>query len=416
MKKIRTIAAFALAAMITLASCSKNENTGQNEDGTVSVKISFNYPDETPDTRVEGAAATAGTASFKPGHILFVTGSGLIDKHVGVYATTGTAGSEQVTIADLTNAAGSEVVISGISSSASTCYILSNDAPVFSGANAITGNLEGQNISQLFSKQISVNAINNASGTLDSVPMYGTGTVSPGTGSTATDETPYTATVSVNINSLASRIQIGKFTAQDFTPNSSVPADVVKIKSFTVDGIYINDTYSEMNVASAVIATGPQVDNGSTIANYSKTVGTTDYTTTSGIAHMLADEPFKVAAGTPLAATPTLAYWTYNVFPKGTPDIVVKLSNITYTITTGGVEGSLQYLQSNSGIQWLTIDSYKKADNTALGDFEANNIYTLANIPFDFSDLTDVPYTTTLDVLVSVTMFDWVDVPISWNN
>jgi hypothetical protein len=414
MKKITKLAALAFAATAMLAtSCSKEDTTnGGNPDGTASVMISFSMPEGAPGSRAEGAAATAGEASFQPGHVLFVTGSGMIDTHVTIGKSAPISGVTNFTIAQLTT--DENVVVEGVSSSATKCYILSNDiAAKIGGATGITSNLKGQNISKVLGMEIAVNNMNNSPSTLENVPMYGMGDVDiDDAGTTTEGSKPYTATVVVGINSLASRIQIGKISAKDYAPTGTT--DVIKIKSFTVDGIYINYTYDKMTPAS-VVAAAPEIDNGSTVANYLKT-GTTDYSAT-GTAAMLADEPALAAAivGTFLTAdqTPATNYWAYNVFPKGIPHIIVKLSNITYTVTSNSIEGDVQTITGN---QWLTIDSYKKSDNSPLAAFEANNIYTLADIAFDYSDLTDVPETKSLAVLVNVEMFDWVETPLLWNN
>jgi hypothetical protein len=174
MKNIQIFAA-TLAAVVMLASCGKEE-TGKpvDGDGTTSVKIEFSYPDS-PATRAEGAPVGNGTDGvFKPGHIFFVTGTGQIDTHVGVGTTVtpSTAGSVKATIEDLTKATGSEVVINGVSSAAVNCYILSNDA-VLQTSDAISGNLEGTNISQVLAKVFPVNKLNTAAGDVANVPMYG---------------------------------------------------------------------------------------------------------------------------------------------------------------------------------------------------------------------------------------------------
>jgi hypothetical protein len=414
MKNFKTIATLSVATAMLATSCDKESVVdGGNGDGTTSVRISFSMPDPAK-TRAEGdGAATGVEATFQPGHIFFVTGSGMIDTHVTIGKSTPVSGVTNFTVAELTT--DKNVVVEGVSSSATKCYILSNDiASQIGSATGITSNLKGRNISQVLKMQIAVNNMNNNPSTIANIPMYGVGDVDvDDAGTTAVGGKAYTATVEVAINSLASRIQIGKLSARDYTPAGS--SDVVKIKSFTVAGIYINNTYDKMTPASVVATTGVEIDNGSTVTNYSKT-GTTDYSAT-GTAGMLADEPARAAVYVSgvLTADQTTAtkFWAYNVFPKGIPHIIVKLSNVKYTITTGGVEGAERTITGN---QWLTIDSYTKSGGSVLTAFEANNIYTLGDIAFNYSDLTDVPETTSLDVLVTVDMFDWLDTPLIWKN
>lgn len=416
MKNIKSMAALALAATVMLASCGKEEVGGGNDgDGTTSVKIALSYPENT-NTRAEGSAATAGEASFKPGHILFVTGSGLIDTHVTVGKTTPISGVTNFTLAELTESiTTSEVVVEGVSSSATACYILSNDEAVFTGTDALSGSLEGTNISQVLAKVMAVSAMLDDTAPLDQIPMYGTGTVSTATTGTTTGGKAYTATVDVPISSLGARLQIGKISAADYTPANG---DVVKITAFTVDGIYLNNVNPTMSVAGTL---GAIVENGATVTNYTK-AGTTPYSTTGSLT-TLVDEPALAAADASgvLTADQTTAtnHWVYNVFPQANvtgsapvnliPHVIIKLSGVKYKINDGA-EVAI------TPSQWLTVTTYKDAANAPVEAFAANNIYTLNDIAFDFSDLKDIPYATDLDVLVTVQMFDWVNNDISWNN
>lgn len=214
----------------------------------------------------------------------------------------------------------------------------------------------------------------------------------------------------MTINSLASRIQIGKFTSENVTVGS--PATTIAITGYTLEGIYINNVNPAMTVSSTFPIANPIVDNGSTPSNYVTTTGSAYFATTGSLAG-LADEPARATTTGVVTPATSTNVWAYNVFPQSSaPHIIVKISDIDYTIN--GVAQS-----TITADKWLTIDSYKKAGATPVelvSSFVANNIYTLSDIKFNFNDLTDTPYTTTVDVNVEVEMFKWEEHQLEWDN
>lgn len=404
MKQFKVMAAVAVAGLTMLASCAKDNDKLQN-DGTTSVGIQLLY--DQGNTRAPGAAVS-GTLTATNGHIFFADAAGTINTHVGV---GNTAGNVQISLSDLTTG---EAVITGVSSQATKCYILMNDANAKIGtATGITTSLKGMNIEtavQLLS--ITVNNINDATGAVANVPLYGSGDVAPATGTT-TGLKPYTAKVKVQMNALASRFQIGKITGvtKTYTDASSVVHNVT-IDDFTVEGIYINNFQSTYTIKNG----GTSVIDGSNVpAAYSTTTGTTSYTS-GGVGEKLAD--YVNTAASSGSVTPTLAYWAYNVFPSTTvPHIIIKLSEVKYTDDANNVQQTVTD-------QFLTVSSFKYSASHSepalqgqpVTSFLVSNVYTLGEIKFDYTHLTTVPYDTPMDVLAEVEMMSWVQNPIDWNN
>ena len=397
MKQFTKFAAAAVATLVAMSSCMKdgNEAQVQNNEGTTSVKIQVVYPQDTPDSRVEGTPVSNNTALVfnKPGHIFFCTPAGLISKHVGV---GNSAGSVQVSLSDLTTG---EAVIEDVLSEAKTCYIVSN-LPT-----DITGNIAGSDINVVLNRVLTVANINHTTGDVSKVPLFGTGTVTAGNGSTSGSK-DYNASVQVNINALASRLQIGKISGKTFTPATGDPT---VITAFEVEGIYIHNVHKSMTVGSV----GSDLFNGGqTMTNYAAT-----YYNTNGMA-CLTDMPgTPVASGSPLEVVPDGAgkYWVYNLFPTNVAHIVVKLSSVKYkTGSAAEVPLTEQYLTIGKLKYSTAVNGHAVNDDVTA--FAPNQIYTLGDIAFDYTHLSNIPEDKPIDVLVSVNMMKWQDNPIYWAN
>ena len=410
MKQFKVLTVIAIAGLLMMVSCAKdNAGNGSGTPSTESkVKIQVVYNHSNGSTRADANKIADQTdLDFTVGHIFFAESNGQIHTHVGI---GNTAGGVQVSKADLT---GGEAVIEGISTNATKCYIVMTDAAAqIASSTGITGNLKGQNINVVKAYAIEVGNINNTDGDVANVPLYGEGTVNTNDPGSTSGNKNYTATVDVEINALASRLQIGKVSAKDYTyTDGANTTQTVSIDAFTVEGIYINNFYEEMTVGATV---GTVIDGGADVTAYT-TTGSTAYST-GGVGEKLTDQLAIAASNTPLAVVPaTKQVWAYNLFPGASiPAVVIKLSEVKFTDTANGT-------QTTVNNQFLTVKSFKYAIGHANAGqdvvaFAANNIYTLSDIQFDYTDLTSVPYEETMTTLVTVDMMKWIDNTIEWKN
>jgi hypothetical protein len=142
--------------------------------------------------------------------------------------------------------------------------------------------------------------------------------------------------------------------------------------------------------------------------------------TTAGVA-CLAEEfggTPKAGTGTPnLSAAPAAGkYWVYNLFPTTVPHIIIKIAAGAKYLPAG--TGATE--QTITTVKYITVSTFKYSGGTKDGQdvamFEANNIYTLGDIQFDYEDLSDNPEDKAVDALVTVQMLPWVENTIIWSN
>lgn len=403
MKQFKVMVAAALVGLV-MASCAKDNEISKDDTltGKTSVKIQLVYGHT--DTRADGAAIADKTnLDFTEGHIFFATSSGTIDKHIGV---GNSAGSIQVSKTDLK---GGEVVVEGLSGSATRCYILFTDVNAKIGSSTgITGDLRGKDISTIKSMVIPVGNINDASGAVANVPLYGEGVVEVVSPDKTSGGSDYNAKVSVTINSLAARLQIGKISAKVYNYTNDSGNQTVTIDAFTVGGIYINNFHQDMTVGSTA---GTIIDGADNAGKYSTAAGTSY--ATGGIGEKLCDVLKTAATGSPLAVAAN-GVWAYNLFPTTVPHIIIELTNVKYTDSATGTQITIPS-------QFIAVQSFKYAPGHAnagevVTNFAANNIYTLSDIQFNFTNMVHSPYEKTMDVLVEVQMMKWLNNGIVWNN
>jgi hypothetical protein len=397
MKNLTNFTTATLAAIVALASCMKSGDLGNGKEMN-SVRIQMSYPQSAPGSRAEGNLVGAGDKlAIQPGFIFFVRADNTVAKHVGIENTTG---SQSVTIADLTRSSGSEAVIEDVPSDATRCYV------ILSPPAGITDNLEGTDLmARLDRHNIKIGDINNDQGDVSGVTVYGVGDVVLRADKTKGDQKPYDAEVPVAMHTVSSRLQIGALTGNQHKDGTS-------ITSFTVEGIYINNTDIEViGFASNYLGNEPQrtsITNDQTISDYSAAAYASKY------AAPLAETPKTTAStGNPSTLRPSLGKaWAYNVFWPMVPQIVIRFSEVT--IQRNGVT-------TNLGTQFITMNTFKfaKSENghTAMQpieQFEKDNVYTLENIEFNYKHLSNIPNPTTIDVLVTVTPVTWAHNSIVW--
>ncbi len=81
------------------------------------------------------------------------------------------------------------------------------------------------------------------------------------------------------------------------------------------------------------------------------------------------------------------------------PYIVLQISGVTFTDDS-----------TLAGIKYLTL----KNTNTSML-FEQGNIYKLARVEFNASDLRDWPYAATIDVDIRVSILPWTGVEVDYD-
>jgi hypothetical protein len=414
MKKFNFVAYVAAAALLALGSCAIGEEKGTDPGDMTTVKFKLSY--EGLNSRaLADPMETNDPLTLQPGHIFFADGSGTIVRHVGIVADVagGGAGSEQV---ELDRVLAGEAVILQVPATAQRCYILANDvAAKVGGDTGVTGNREGNDISTILGLTATVPNLNAATD-ISTVVQFGSGDIVPEAGVTETEAQEYDAWVEVDIRALTARIQVKRITGKvyNYTDDEDNP-QTITIDDFTVEGIYVNNYYTSMTVNS----TWPDgvVNHLSNIPSYS-TAGTAPYSPT-GNGYRLADLLNINDTGLAVAPADNTKVWAYNVFPTSTsaannanvPHVIVKLSSVTFT-DSGDGDGVTPTVLTD---QFLTIANIKRAGGALLNAFEANNSYTFDNIAFDFTNLSDYPEVTELDILVTVKLLPWTDNPVEWD-
>jgi hypothetical protein len=396
-----TLVAFvALVSVVaTTSSCTRDTGPTTPTTGPSAVRIGI-VMGKTPSSRAVGEAIT-GNETESPlvsGHILFYnSATGLIDKHVGL-DEAGITPNE--TIDDLRE---NRVVVLDVDGNVDRCMVIFNDNDL------ITGSMTGRQIGDVRQLVVLTTAINNAAGSIDNVPLTGDGELDNVEGTNDQSE-PYTREVVMSVAAVGTRVQVGRVSSGTYTPSGG---DAVVITAFTVEGIFINYANTAMSLDGAFADT-PEIDYRQDVSKYVFPPATGGGYDTGTAGEKLADVPTtKEAAGTPLAVSASSTagrVWAYNLLPTTVPHIIVRLSGISYTVG----EGEAQTL---AGDKWLTVSSYHlDSDDTTVDKFLAGNVYTLNDLRFNFSHLTDLPETQDSDVRVYVTVTPWVNHDIHWEN
>ncbi|WP_085535414.1 hypothetical protein [Massilibacteroides vaginae] len=369
-KNFKFSALVAMALMAGFSSCSNENEPTEISKETKSVTLKLDL--SSPTTYADEASATGTTATLSNGYVYFVKTGGAIDRVVAMSLSPAPGEADINTIA---TAGHTET---GVDGAVQTIYVVGNvPASLNATLSAAT---------TLSAVETAVLAIADQA-TVANVTLQGQSglSVSP----TATNV--YTATVT--IKPVVSRFEI----AQIEYDNSTAASLVDPITGFSVEGIFVNNTYRAMQfdgTVSSLLYNGPTAAANFTAANYGS----------------LADLglPLGSSSVSSLTKVPntTPGVWAYQFFPvdataanpspDALPELVIKLDNFT---STGG---------TITGTQWITIAQFKDASTGLVIDkFDANNIYKIANIKFDNSNLSATPSTTTKDITVYVTVQAW---------
>ena len=379
--KIKTMFAVALAAVVTLASCSKEDNSTPNGGDTTRVVLEVKKP---AGTRAEGSTVAAHQVQFQNGYVYFVDGSGVITDVFTIVTTTPTPETNEI------NLAAGSVSFDGVSGKSQHIYILGN-VPALSYA-------KGADISDVLAEAVEIKSQNNSlsASTVANVTLYGKT-------ETAINHAGNPSTASLTVKPIGSRIEVKEFKAVKI--DNSTPT---AITTYRIDGIFLNNFYQKSTVAG-VKTTNPNNDkiyyakeaNGQTPVNFVTNGGV--YTPANDGYIFNANEARGI--GTYTSATKVYApttsgnVWAYNLFAPEAgemPHLVVRVSGLNAEVGVG------------NQIRWMTVTKFVDADNTASEvAFEPGKIYKIQSFEFNETNLDVAPEMKTVSALVTVSLVSW---------
>lgn len=334
--KFKSILATALAAVVALSSCSKEENNVNNDNGeTKPMTLTIKNNDLNGGTRGVDNVIDSKVVTLKTGWVLFMEGDEISQKlEIAAAAADG-----KVTAAQL--AAG--YTIEEVSSSVNKVIVLAN----LDSKHTSVGSATDLTTVKWALADIQANT------DLSSVALFGQGVCEE---KTVSNE--QTMVASVIVAPMASRIQIpGVTLAGDFT--------------FKLAGVFINNVYTSFNGLGAVDG---KVNNGTIMANYTSSYNPAAmYNGASAIKE-------HATGFFPCAGTTYKSFWAHNVFPavggaSKIPHIVFHFSDVKATDVIAGTEYKANDLINGDGNVYVTIGSYESTT-----EFKAGYIYTITTL------------------------------------
>ncbi len=340
------MAAVALASIMTLASCSKDDSgnaTSSADD--FSVVLSFK---NAAATRAEGEAAVDGTKiEIEDGYLCFISATGLI---TDVY----TISDAPTTGKNISNDALSATIQNVPASSTKVCMIANKGS--LSAVPAAGGNMPA--------------FLNNTMAVADQNEY---------TKVTCVDEVALTPAgenkkaAAITLETKVSRIQIKGLKFEGFTGGK-------------VAGIFINGFYTAMDLDGDATGLQTSADKADYVA------GSTVFTTP--LQSYVYDTFDKDIAA---SVTPS-AVWGYNLFASATPQIIIKLTDVV----AGG--------QTYAATQFITVNGFNDAStSTPIANLEGGIIYTIeaGALVIKPEHLNPEPGVTPFTVDVTITQAEW---------
>ncbi len=343
--QLKTIGAVALAAIMTLASCSKDgENaTPQTED--FSVILSFK---NAAATRAEGEAAIDGTKiEIEDGYLCFVSATGLI---TDVY-TISDAPTADKNILNSTRSA----TIQNVPASSTKVYMIANKGSL-STPPATGGNMPAY--------------LNNSMVVADQ-SEYTTVTCVDEAGLTNVEAGKKAAAISLTTE--VARIQVKGLEFEGFTGGK-------------VTGIFINGFYPTMELDGDATGLQTSTDKAMYVA------GSTVFT--NALQSYVYDTFEKDIADN---VTPS-DVWGYNLFASATPQIIIKLTDV---VAGGQTYAATQFITVNGFNDAST--------STAIANLEGGMIYTIeaGSLVIKPEHLNPEPGVTPFSVDVTIAQAEW---------
>jgi hypothetical protein len=339
---------------------------------------------------------------------LYNSTSGAIFAHLVLYngATVPTFGTDQYTFAEITNNydvgttyEDDYVVVVNVPTATNRCMVVLN-AFDEDGDPLITETQS--NINTLVTTLTATANTFNRDATINNVALVADAAIATvsGTGG-ETGDVPYTRMANMNVGAIGTRVQVGQLSTHDTD-------DGDKITSYEVGGVYINMFYPSMMLTPDIAnsnairyGTATLVDNGKTEAGY------TPANYTGANASLAITGPWTSSGASAVTVPAAGDYWVFNLVPNGgIPHIVIEIKNIVRQLN--GVN-----YPAETGSKWLTIQKYIE-NAEEVGSFLANHVYTLADVSFDYDNLTEEPYGQNENVAVHVTVTDWTNHNVTW--
>lgn len=378
--------------MVGFSSCSSddvdNTTPGVEENGTKTVFLQINNG---PTTYAEGASKVAGAVNFKNGDLYFVTAAGAIMKHYTITDAdtdiANTVPGKNIKMSDIVKPnLGEGISISGLPGNITQVYIVGNyttTATTTVPALNTSGSIKGINKHVL--------KVENQ-GAFDLVNLYGTAPlVQKNDGVAGID-----FTASVELKPTVSRIELTELKGD------------MNIVSFEVEGVFVDNYYSEGNVDGTVVggsikdwkdasSSANGVFSNNTEGFYPDVLKPTIYDWyTTPFASTIDEADEK-------PSTKPAGVWGYNLFAQGgtvsaVPRIVIRLKNVKAKPETG---------VTFSDPQFLTIKGFTNG-STAVTKLEPGHIYKIDPVVFHGVDLGTVPNMKPINVNVNITLANWV--------
>ncbi|MFV0418895.1 MAG: hypothetical protein ACK5KT_09220 [Dysgonomonas sp.] len=357
--------------LLGLSNCSNNEEIdggGSNEAKSIYLKITS----ESPLTYGDGVPVSNATpVVFSSGYLYFTNASGAI---LAYYTLTSSdtdidTGGTNIKLGDIQLGK----TISNLPGQVSAVHVVGNSSGL-----PTTGNISAV-------KAVALQA--SSQGTLSSVNLYGTNTLTLVSGNNYT--------CAITLKPTVARIELTNITSSGV------------ITGFQVDGIFIDNYYSQATVGGTVVV-GNLVNNGSVAATF----------TDNSLAYPTAAKTFLydyyssgLIAQTKIAKPATSGnVWGYNLFGNtagsgsfAVPRIIIRLSNITTSDAS-----------TYTSPQFITVKGLKSS-GTSLTSLDAGKIYNIGAgaLTFKESDLAPIPNVSAINVTVTVTLATWSVVAVT---
>jgi hypothetical protein len=414
MKKCRTLlsvcTAFAFVVLM-LSACSSEEDANKIEPASGGTKAVSIKAIQDVLTRAIGESDQVVNDALKltidrGGHIFFVeSSSGLITHYVELTVGGYESGKNVPRIAfdKIKDTSGT---IGNVPEESDWVYIIVNlpDGRVFDSPQGGWIGAKYEDITDLF---ITAEDLYDGTGGVKSVPVSGNAAIDKTTN-------PDVPAVTVPLKAIASRFEIEKIALNTTVGVGDWESDYAVANQFTVQGIYINNYYPSVSLSGNYT---DLVDAESDTLHYDVSHKDFYWTEANYGRYLYTVNAGTTADNTSLSATADKA-WAYNLFPNdlpgnktkfALPHIVLKITGLRVTSNNGlaVVTDAESRPFDGHNIWYITVAGYLAP--TPLTYLERGVIYSIEDLTFPLSALTDQPEENVITVAITATTtIDWV--------